>query len=79
MARGWPGHGDISACEIWLFVEKLLVRGECPLFPKALVIGRVFRDLVPSRIAAHIQIGEHHDLLCRIRRVTTNGQYLHHR
>jgi hypothetical protein len=47
--------------------------------PKALVIGRVSTDLAPSRIDTHIQVGEHHDLLCRTRRFTANRQHLCHR
>ena len=47
--------------------------------PQALVIGRVFRDLDPSTMVVHTIRGESHDLLCRTRRLTTNGQYLHHR
>jgi len=35
MARGWPIHRVISACKIGLHVEKYIVHGECPLFPKA--------------------------------------------
>ncbi len=30
-----PAYGVISANEIGLFMEKQVVHGECPLFPKA--------------------------------------------
>jgi hypothetical protein len=44
--------------------------------PQALVIGRVSRDPAPSRMLVRIHKGEHHDLLCRTRRLTANGQHL---
>ena len=47
--------------------------------PEALVIGRVFRDLVPSTMAVHIVNGECHDLLCRTRRFTAYGSPMCHR
>ncbi len=46
---------------------------------KALVIGRVFRDLAPSTMVVHNHQGECHDLLCRPRRFTAKRQHLCYR
>ncbi len=50
MAIGWPAYGDISAREIGPFIEKRVVHGQWPLFPKAdirtagnsLILGSAF-------------------------------------
>jgi len=47
MTRGWPAYWDISAYEIGLFMEKLAVRGECLLFPKAVI--QAARKILPRK------------------------------
>jgi len=37
MATGWPAYGFISACEIALFVQKLVAGSERPLSPIAVI------------------------------------------
>jgi len=44
MARGWPAQWDNTVCEFGLFVQKLGLHDECPLFPIAVIqVARIKR------------------------------------